>query len=337
MALKEEYYLRPYSKSLFIKTIITSILIFSLTSCNNNITNINNSDSREISVHKHQDINSFSNILILNSNSPAIVKLDEFTPAVKTDTNAFQIKHFGGFKHNLKKHKDIQIDNITLDTGERVMDEGSPATGEIKPDYAGKVINLNIIGKFNTAPKMKLENMLFTNEPGLIHQSVVEQEPPIRVTLDDMILFTPVSASSTAITVTLDSKGISDLYLKGDHKLTITAGKYFSDTLVKVGEPAPVTSLTPKIDSVEILKDKEGKPVNLKVTGSNLMLNYRFSYSQVDGTFSFGHENSVIDNNGTLKWESIIHLPNPKTFAPSGQHTISLATPFGFSFHSFSN
>jgi hypothetical protein len=105
--------------------------------------------------------------------------------------------------------------------------------------------------------------------------------------------------------------------------------------LVKVGEPAPVASLTPKIDSVEILKDEKGNPINLKVTGSNLMLNYRFSYVQVDGVFGFCHQTSVIDNNGEIKWEQIVHLPNPKTFNPAIQHTISLATPFGFSFKNF--
>ncbi len=324
-----------------LKYILSLLLIITIVGCN---TSVNNSGINEITTnnvvntHNHENNGLFKDVPLLNSNSPAIVKLDEFTPAVKTDIKGFEIKHFGGFKHNLKKHKDIEITNITLGTGERVMDEGAPATGEIKPDYAGKVITLNITGKFNTAPKMKLENLLFTNEPGLIHQSVVEQEPPIRVTLDDMILFTPVSASSTAITVTLDSKGITDLYLKGDHKLTITAGKYFSDTLVKVGEPAPVASLTPKIDSVEILKDKEGNPINLKLTGSNLMLNYRFSFSQVDGNnFAFGHQTSVIDDNGTLKCESIIHLPNPQTFANIDSHTIALATPFGFTYKSFGN
>ena len=316
-----------------IKIFTISLLTLFVASCSNptNIGIQNISD--KISIHEHEFI---ENIPSFNKDSSAIVRLDNLTPAVNTDSKAFQIKHSDDFKHNLKKHPDIDIQNIVLtDTSERVMDEGTPATSEIKPDYAGKIISLTITGKFSTSPKMKLDNMMFTNEPGLIHQSLVEQEPVIRVTLDDVILFTPVSASSTSITVTLDSKGMPELYLKGLHKLTITAGKYFSDTLVKVGEPVPVTSLSPRIDSVEVLRDERGKPENLKLTGSNLMLNYRFSYAQIDGVFGFGHSTSVIDDNAETKWESIIHLPNPKTFNPAVQHTISLATPFGFVFKSF--
>jgi hypothetical protein len=320
------------------KLVLGLLCVFVLTllfSCNSQL---NSSSVKTETADSHHDYDIFENVPLLKSDSLAIIKFDNFTSSVKTPGNTFEIKSNNDFAHNLRKYKDIQIDNITLsDTGKRVMDEGTPAVSAIIPDYAGKTINLTITGKFNTVPKIKLEHMLFTNEPGLIHQSVVGNEPQIMVILDDSILFTPVIASDKEIKVKIDTRGIPEFYLKGLHKLTVIDNKNFSDTLVKVGDPAPVTSLSPSIYSVEVLKDDEGKPVNLKLTGRNFMLYYRFSYSQIDGVFGFGHMTNVVEENGVLGWETIVHIPNIPDFEGKTEHTISYATPFGFAFKIFRN
>lgn len=297
---------------------------------------VNNSVVETLPETGHQHDEEPPYIPKLEQNSNAVVKIENLTPSVKLQENSFEIKTFNGFKPELKKHKNIFIEKVVLtETGQSVMEENSPAQAAIEPDYAGKIISLTITGKFNTTPKIKLEHMLFTNEPGLIHQSVVEAEPLIRVLLDDLILFSPVSASDKEIKVKIDTRGIPEFYLKGLHKLTIIANQYFSDTLVKVGDPVPVNKLSPSITSVEVLRDDKGKPVNLKLTGRNFMLYYRFSYSQIDGVFGFGHQTNVIEENGLLSWETIVHIPNPGTFDNTNQHTISYATPFGMAFKSF--
>lgn len=144
----------------------------------------------------------------------------------------------------------------------------------------------------------------------------------------------PVLASESAITVSIDTKNIPEFYLKGLHKLTVVGGNYFSDTLVKVRDPEVPENLnlSPRIDKVEVLYDEDGKPANLKLTGKNFMMYYRYSYSQVDGVFGFGHLSNILSGD---VWETVVHLPNPKTFKPSDKHTIMYTTPFGVAFKSF--
>ncbi len=298
---------------------------------NNNIVNSNNQGREE-----HTQNEATPNIPRLTPDSNAIVKIDNLTPAVKSPGSNTPITKNNDRSSGLTKNISIIIENVVLtETGKSVMEEGSPAEAAIEPDYSGKEILLTITGKFNTTPDMKLNNMLFTNEPGLIHQSVVEDEIKIKVLIDDVILFSPVSASPTEIKVKIDSKGIPDFYLKGLHKLTILANEFFSDTLVRVGEPAAVSSLTPSISSVEVIKDSKNKPVNLKLTGYNFMLYYRYSYSQIDGKFGFGHQTNVIEESGESIWETIVHIPDIPDFESKTEHTISYATPFGFAFMRF--
>ncbi|MEK7434428.1 MAG: hypothetical protein AABZ74_14955, partial [Cyanobacteriota bacterium] len=73
-------------------------------------------------------------------------------------------------------------------------------------------------------------------------------------------------------------------------------------------------------------------PVNLKLTGSNFMMYYRFSYSTIDNFFIFGHQTNILSN-GTF--ETIVHIPNPEKFDMSKKHTINYSTPFGTTFKEF--
>lgn len=60
------------------------------------------------------------------------------------------------------------------------------------------------------------------------------------------------------------------------------ARKYCTEILIKVGAPEPVEGLSSVITNLEVLKNKKGKPINLKLTGKNFMMYYRFSYSNVN-------------------------------------------------------
>src|SRR5690606_3444356 len=116
------------------------------------------------------------------------------------------------------------------------------------------------------------------------------------------------------------------------HKLTIFANGIFTEVLIKTGEPESNAELRPVIESVEVLNDKKGKPINLKLTGKNFMLFYKFSYSLIDGEFGFGHQTSVLDDGS---FETIVHIPDPKAFAEKTEHSIMYATPFGSAFKTF--
>ncbi|MFN8673708.1 MAG: hypothetical protein U0457_16730 [Candidatus Sericytochromatia bacterium] len=280
--------------------------------------------------------------------------------AIKTDSNikigSFEIKDFG-FRDNIHgddedddekdfkdfneedrkyekewnyEHKPTLKINDVLFEGKSVLKNG---TGEIKADFGkDKDVELTLKGVFKTWKPIRLKDMTFRYENGLYQQSIVGNRPMVRVLLDDSIIFTPISVSENEIKVKLNTKYILEGYLKGNHKLTLEARKYFTDTLIKVGDPEPVSNLMPKITKVEVLKDKKNKPVNLRLTGSNFMMYYRFSYSTIDGVFGFGHQTNILTD-GTF--ETIVHIPKPELFDLSKKHTISYATPFGVTFKEF--
>jgi len=312
---------------------------------------------------------------VLNKESNAVVKVDGLTPApanVPKNSTAINVspnsvvseqketittapanntsrQNRGGsgctsgpvptFKEG---NTEIIINDIVLTgSGVSIMENDKPefcqlhGQAAIEPDFSGKEIFLTIKGSFKTSPEMNLDNILFTNEPGLLHQSVVEQEPKLMVVMDDVILFSALSASPTEIKVKIDTRGIPDFYLKGNHKFSIKTPNLSADTKIKVGEPVPVTSLSPVISSVEVLKDSNNNPVNLLVKGKNLMLNPKFSYAQVDGVFGFGHQTNITFADSDTNWEAIIHIPDISDFKSKNEHTISYSTPFGVAFKGY--
>lgn len=286
---------------------------------------------------------------------------DELETSIKTEPNkninlkSFEIKNFG-FRQNVHNEAEeaaedfedlnendrkyekewnyeykpaLKIDDVLLDN-KSILKTG---ISEINADFSkDKNIDLTIKGKFKTWKPIRLKDMTFSYESGLYQQSIVGNRPKVKVLLDDSIIFSPISVNENEIKVRINSKDIPEFYLKGFHKLTVEARKYFTDTLIKVGEPEPINSLFPKITKVEILKDKNKKPANLKLTGSNFMMYYRFSYSTIDGTFSFGHQTNILSD-GTF--ETIVHIPNPEKFDINKKHTINYATPFGVTFKDF--
>jgi hypothetical protein len=232
-------------------------------------------------------------------------------------------------------HHVLTISDVVLtETGQSIV--GKDAPGAIQPVYTtDHFISLTLRGTFQTAPSTTLEHMATTLEPGLVALSFLGKQPSVRVLMNRSILLQPVSASEHEIIVKLNSRAIPDLWLAGSsHELSVEAGELIARTQVKVGTPLEdLINLSPVIHQVEILRDSDNKPINLRLTGLNLMHYYRFSHIQVDSKPVFGHQCAVIDENGVLKWEKTVHLP--QDFSESGTHTITYISPFGGVISSF--
>lgn len=232
-----------------------------------------------------------------------------------------------------KKTPELLINDVKL-TANNASIMGPTATTAIEPDYAGKVIELTLTGTFKEAKKdLLLKNFLFTLEPPLVQQTFVGKEPKDRVLLDESILLEPVLVSGAEIKVKLNTQSVPDLYLKGLHKISVEHGNWYTDVLIRVGEPAPVENLQPQIDSVEILRDDKGLAQHLKLTGQNFMIYPKFSYALIDGEFGFGYQTEVTADG---QFETIVHVPNPSTFDQKAEHVVIMATPFGVRFKGFS-
>ncbi|PKL77211.1 MAG: hypothetical protein CVV27_06305 [Candidatus Melainabacteria bacterium HGW-Melainabacteria-1] len=237
---------------------------------------------------------------------------------------------------NASRNTELLISEVLLtQTGISVF--GKDAPGSIEPDFAGKDISLTLKGIFKDKKKdLALKDFLFTLEPPLIQQTFGSKEPKARVLLDDSILLDPVSVSGTEIKVVLHTQGLPDLYLKGLHRISVEHGdggnSWYTDGLVRIGEPVPVTDLKPGIETVEILRDKTGKPLHIRCSGKNFLLFPKFSYTLIDGRFGFGFRTEV---SAEGRFQTIVHIPNPDTFDRTSPHQVIMATPFGVSFKTF--
>lgn len=236
------------------------------------------------------------------------------------------------------RHPDLLITDVLLDTGESVMKESS--TANISPDFTGKEIHLTLKGSFENKRELalRLKPFLFTLEPPLIQQSFLPRAVPSAVLLDDAILCPVTAVSATEMKVSLDSSGLIDLYLAGKHKLTLLHGKYYTDTLVRVANPAlpPNGALTTRISSVEIIRNDRQEPRFIKLTGTGFPVQTKFSYATVDHTFGFGYQTNIFKENDNFRYETLIHVPDPIAFDQhQGLHTLVYATPFSTAFTSF--
>lgn len=233
----------------------------------------------------------------------------------------------------LKKSPDLRIDNVLLiENGLSVM--GNQAPTAIIPDYAGKSLRLKLQGKFLNRQRkpIPLSEFLFSLETPLVQQTFLGTTPTARVLLDDSILLQTVSATENEIEVQLETKYLPDLYLKGQHKLTVELDTFYTDTLVQVGDPAPVSNLQPTITTIDVITSPQGKATHIHLTGSNFMVYPKFAHATIDGKFGFGYQTEVLAN-GTF--EAKIHIPDPATFNLQTSHTLVYATPFGTVFRQF--
>lgn len=230
-----------------------------------------------------------------------------------------------------KRTPELLITDVQLAvTGMSILGKGAP--GALAPDYAGKSIELILKGTFKDNGKpLQIKSFRFTLEPSLVQQTFVGNDPPSRVLLDDSILLEPLAVSGTEIRVRLNTQGVPDLYLKGLHKITLEQGDWYTDGLIQVSDPAPVQNLQPRIDSVELLPAK-GKPEHLLLHGANFMVFPKLSYATIDGAFGFGFQTEVSDEGAA---DTIVHIPDSKTFNPKAHHTVVYSTVFGVAFKEF--
>lgn len=299
------------------KTVIIFCVL--LTSCSELITNPNNKnvslelDNLTASVNKNVDSNISS------------IKINPFSVLNDKDNDS-------EYKYDKDK---IKINDVLLNNQSIV---GDKAKTSIEPDFSGKTIELSIKGVFN-AEEMSMKNALFEYEKGLFNQSIVDKKPKTRILIDESIILTILSISKSEIKAKVNLKWIPDFYLKGLHSLRVIADDKSDKVFIKIGIPVPISTLSPKIASVEVLKnnndkddDKNGKEKLLKITGSNFMMYSRFSYSTIDGIFSSGDITNILDDGS---FETVIHIPNSKKLDLTKKHTLMYATPFGVDFKWF--
>lgn len=274
----------------------------------------------------------------------------------KIKINNFKTKDFG-FKENSSHQDDEEDEDDSLKglSGEElkyetdwnysfkpklkisdVMYNGQSivSSGEIKPDFSkNKIIELTLKGEFKTWKPIRMKDMVFSYESGLLQQSIVSNKPLVRVLLDESIILTPIYITENEIKVSINTKYVPDFYLKGLHKLTLEARKYYTETLIRIGEPEKISeSLAPVITKIEVIKNDDGKPVNLKLTGKNFMMYYRFAYSMLNSIPAFGHQTNILSD-GT--YETLIHIPEPNNFEINKKNSIIYATPFGVAIKAF--
>lgn len=194
--------------------------------------------------------------------------------------------------------------------------------GSIKPDvqtqpigikarYTGKSITLRLTGYFY-AP----------------------QAESVFLTLDHQIPLNPIFVSNTRIDAQFDTALIPDLYLVGSqHLLSIQVGDEILQTNLRVAEPDTPQLLSPQIQSVTVMRDEEGHPQQLKVTGQHFMRNPNFAQCNIDQT-----EAPILESthDGTQAVLTVL-IADSDAFAAQGQHQISYHTPFGLAIHYFNH
>jgi hypothetical protein len=237
-------------------------------------------------------------------------------------------------RSHCERSPELLITDILLtETGEKVMGPDAPAA--LTPDYAGAEIRLTLKGQFEKRNEkaFKLKDFLFQLESPLVQQSFIGNEPQARVLLDDSILLQVESVTATEIKARLNTKLLPDLYLKGNHRLSVELNRWYTDALLNVGEPVSVdvSSLQPQIASVEVLRER-GKPLHIKLTGRGFMVFPKFSYATIDGEFGFGYQTEVAADGSA---ETVVHIPDPQSFDLNPKHTVIYATPFGVAFKEF--
>jgi hypothetical protein len=224
-------------------------------------------------------------------------------------------------------------DILLTETNQSVM--GPNGLASLIPDYAGAEMSLTIKGSFEKRNEkaFKLKDFLFQLESPLVQQSFIGTEPQARVLLDDSILLQVESVTATELKARLSTKLLPDLYLKGNHRLSIELNRWYTDALLNVGEPAPVemSELQPQIERVEVLRER-GKALHIKLAGRGFMVFPKFSYATIDGEFGFGYQTEVATD-GTA--ETVVHIPDPDSFDLNPTHTVIYATPFGVAFKEF--
>ncbi len=259
------------------------------------------------------------------------VPIGALPTAVPVDSGSRGGSGGGGSKTTLPDQ--LRIQDIRWHS-ENMSVMGPDPTDALIPDYQGGAIELRLTGSFRTPQLQPLSLADFTLSPASSWQAetFLGEIPAGRVLLNESLLLTPAFVSATEIRVLLDPKYIPDLYLKGMHRLRVEHEDWYTDALLKVGDPIPPPeSLAPVIMQVEVLR-QSGEPRFIQLTGKHFMLYPKFSHATIDGEFGFGYRTQVTSD-GVFTTQ--IHVPDPATFDDASDHLVIYTTPYGVAFYEF--
>lgn len=200
------------------------------------------------------------------------------------------------------------LDDLRLVNGGSVL--GADAADAIIPNFHGKVVRLEASGYF-----------------------FVGAGDPVRLVMDNGIVWEVTSISQTRIEARLETAYIADLYLTGPHKFVLELPLATLQYQVRVGTPELELFLQPEILSVTVVRNESQTPVQLEVKGRQLMLNPNFAQVKINGEIVSVLETAAAsDGSQTLQ----VALPSDvSVFAENNHHVLSYQTPMGLTVHYF--
>ncbi|PKL76809.1 MAG: hypothetical protein CVV27_08360, partial [Candidatus Melainabacteria bacterium HGW-Melainabacteria-1] len=167
----------------------------------------------------------------------------------------------------------------------------------IRANYFGKSVTLVIAGNFGNP--------------------VMEQ---VQITLDHGIPLTPTQVSAARIEARFDTRNLPDLYLVGgSHLLSLYVGEQLYQVNVRVAAPEVAATLTPVIQSIEVIKDASDTPVALKISGLNFTQNVNFAQCKLNNEVVPILDSSLDQSTAILT----VAIPDSEAFASQGQHSLS--------------
>lgn len=234
-----------------------------------------------------------------------------------------------------RRSSNVSISDV-LDaaTGLSVMGEDAPLA--LTGDMTGKKIVLRILGSGFTWPEHFPDIAARYAVPipsGFFAATFVGQQP-YSVLLSDTIPLQPVAGgafSSTELTMELDTRALVDSQMAGVHTLTVTSGNQKAQAPIRFGQPENSMGLAPKISTVAVVDAEDDDTWLLEVTGSNLPLDFRKVWVQLNGNERLFYHATFISEHESIGY---IHV-NKTAVKGAGENTLLLADPFGVAMASF--
>ena len=167
------------------------------------------------------------------------------------------------------------------------------------------------------------------------YQTLLAEAAGTRVLLNDTLSLPVLSTSPQQLQVQLPRAFLSDVYLLGQHKLSVEIPPYYADVQLQVAEAAFTPDLLPRLDAVSVLTDATGQPERLLLKGRHFPVNPRFFYTTLNGQFIFGHQTRILQDGSA---EAELYLPDDEAafLAAGPEYHLVFSTPFGTTPYSFS-
>lgn len=220
----------------------------------------------------------------------------------------------------------IQIQDVRLQTSDQsIMGPNAPAALQVQPTEQA-TLELKIIGHFESVLALTEETMRFTFEAGLLHQTFWGDEPPVRVLLNGSLILEPISISATEIQVRLNTRYLPDLYLLGDHQLSVHIGPVSQLVSIRVSEPLSVINLLPQLQAGVYMPASSQTPAYLKLKGTNLLLNPSWTQTTLNQQAVQAKATTIFADGSAEMW-----LVLPSDLAELNRWDVRYQTPFGVS------